>query len=84
VALQGEDVLELVYDPFDDLPLSRSPATVRFRPRPLGVVFGSRRHQCPIEIRPSSLPLDAREALVGQVGIVRILDDEVLSFGPLV
>src|SRR5918993_5629136 len=28
VALQGEDVLELIYDPFDDLPLSRRPATV--------------------------------------------------------
>ncbi len=36
VALQGEEVLELIYDSFDDLPLSRSPATVCFRPRPLG------------------------------------------------
>src|SRR5215207_8078735 len=36
VTLQGEDVLELVYDPFDDLPLSRCPAKVAFRPRPLG------------------------------------------------
>src|SRR5215211_1065377 len=71
VTLQGEDVLELVYDPFDDLPLSRCPAKVAFRPRPLGVVFGSGRHQGSIEIQPASLPLNARKALVGQVGIVR-------------
>ena len=62
VALQGEDVLELVYDPFDELPLSRRPATVSFRPRPLGVVLGSGRYQRSIEIRPAS-PLNARKAL---------------------
>src|SRR5215208_7225747 len=44
VALQGEEVLQLIYDPFDDLALARSPATVAFRPRPLGVVFGSGRY----------------------------------------
>jgi hypothetical protein len=63
VALQCEDVLELVYAPFYDLPLSRRPATVRFRPRPLGVVLGSGRYQRSIEIRPASLPLNARKAL---------------------
>jgi hypothetical protein len=83
VALQGEDVLELVYDPFYDLALSRSPATIRFRPRPLGVVFGSGRHQRSVEIRPASLPPNTRKALVGQVGLVRVLDDEVLSYGSL-
>ena len=62
VALQGEDVLELIYDPFDELPLSRRPATVGFRPRPLGVVLGSGRYQRSIEIRPA-LPLNARKAL---------------------
>ena len=30
VALQGEYVLELIYDAFDDLPLSRRPARVAF------------------------------------------------------
>src|SRR5215216_5356588 len=84
VPLQGEEVLELIYDPFDDLPLSRRPASVGFRPRPLGVVFGSGRHQCSIEIYPAPLPLHARKALVGQVGIVRVLDDEKVPYGPLV
>jgi hypothetical protein len=83
VALQGEDVLELVYDPFDDLPLSRSPATIRFRPRPLGVVLGSGRYQRSIEIRPASLPPNARKALVGQVGIVRVLDASIMRYSPM-
>src|SRR5215217_1043084 len=72
---------ELVYDPFDDLPLSRSPAMVGFRPRPLGVVFGSGRYQRSIEIQPATLPLNTRKALVGQVGIVKVLDDEKVCYG---
>src|SRR5215204_568661 len=84
VPLQGEEVLELIYDPFDDLPLSRRPASVGFRPRPLGVVFGSGHYQRPIEIRPASFPLHTRKALVGQVGLVRVLDDEKVSYGAVV
>src|SRR5918995_2043160 len=84
VALQGEEVLELVYDPFDDLALARSPAPICFRPRPLGVVFGSGRYQRSIEIQPASFPLNARKALVGQVGFVRVLDDEKVPYGALV
>src|SRR5215207_9600060 len=84
VALQGEDVLQLIYDPFDDLALARSPATVAFRPRPLGVVFGSGCYQRSIEIQPASLPLNARKALVGQVGFVRVLDDEKVPYGAVV
>src|SRR5215204_3073834 len=70
--------------PSIDLPLSPRPATVGFRPRSLGVVFGSGRYQRSIEIRPASLPLHARKALVGQVGLLRVLDDEKLSYGALV
>src|SRR5919112_3296160 len=70
--------------PSIDLPLSRSPATVGFRPRPPGVVFGSGRYQRSIEIQPASLPLNARKALVGQVGLVRVLDDEKLPYGAIV
>src|SRR5215218_11025811 len=84
VPLQAEEVLELIYDPFDDLPLSRRPASVGFRPRPLGVVFGSGHYQRPIEIRPASFPLHTRKALVGQVGLVRVLDDEKVSYGAVV
>ena len=70
--------------PSIDLPLSRSPATLCFRPRPLGVVFGSGRYQRSIEIQPASLPLNARKALVGQVGLVKVLADEKLSYGAVV
>src|SRR5215204_2538598 len=60
--------------PSIDLPLSRSPATVSFRPRPLGVVFGSGRYQRSIEIQPATLPSHTRKALVGQVGLLRVLE----------
>src|SRR5918992_3475651 len=40
VALQEEEVLELVYDPLDDLPLSWRPQPSGGVPRPLGVVLG--------------------------------------------
>src|SRR5829696_1558753 len=70
--------------PSIDLPLSRAPATVAFRPCPLGVVFGSGRYQRSIQIQPASLPLHPRKALVGQeVGLLRVLDDEKLSYGAL-
>jgi hypothetical protein len=70
--------------PSIDLPLSPRPATVAFRPRPLGVVFGSGRYQRSIEIQPASLLLNARKALVGQVGLVKVLADEKLSYGAVV
>ena len=45
VTLQKELIFELVYDPFDDLTLARSPQTIRLRPRPFGVVLRGSRHQ---------------------------------------
>jgi hypothetical protein len=39
VALQEEEVLELVYDPLDNLPLSRRPQPSGGVPRPLGVLW---------------------------------------------
>jgi hypothetical protein len=45
VALQNELILELVYNPLDDLALARSPTTIRLRPRPAGIVFGGGCHQ---------------------------------------
>ena len=67
--------------PSIDLPLSRRPARVGFHPRPLGVVFGSGCYQRSIEIQPATLPLNTRKALVGQVGIVKVLDDEKVCYG---
>src|SRR4051795_5465311 len=60
------------------------PSDGRFSPTPSWSRFGSGRHQCSVELRPTPLPLNARKALVGQVGIVRVLDDEKLPYGPLV
>lgn len=41
VALQGENVLELVYDALDELPLSRRPLPGLLRPRPPGALLRS-------------------------------------------
>src|SRR5215208_8254933 len=67
VTLQREELLELAYDPFYDLALARSPAPIVLRPPPAGVVLGSGRDERPILLHPKPLPLDSREAFVGQV-----------------
>jgi hypothetical protein len=48
MALQGEEILELIYDPLDDLPFAGSPATGGLRPSPSGVVLGGGRYQCSV------------------------------------
>ena len=40
VALQGEEVFQLVYDALDELALARRPATVGLRPSSLGIILG--------------------------------------------
>src|SRR5215207_2340020 len=76
MTLQSEEVLELVYDACDDLALARCPASAGFRPCPVGVSVGGRRHQRPVEIRRAFPPLYGREAFVGQVSIVAVLGYE--------
>jgi hypothetical protein len=84
VALQEEEVLELVYDPLDDLPLSRRPQPSGGVPRPLGVVLGGRGHQSPVLQEPVALPPNRGEALVGEISCVAVAVDEGLADGPLV
>ncbi len=82
--LQGKEVLELVYDSLDDLPLSRGPAPTSLCPCPLGVVFWSRRYQCPVKPHPALLPLHTGKALVCEESFVAILGDEEISYRSLV
>jgi hypothetical protein len=84
VALQEEEVLELVYDPLDDLPLSRRPQPSGSVPRPLGVVLGGCGHQSPVLQEPVALPPNRGEALVGKISCVAVAVDEDLADGPLV
>lgn len=84
MTFEGKDVFELVYDPLDDLSLSRCPATVGLRPRPFGVVFWSRRYQCSVKLQPALLPLHTCKALVCEEGFVSIFGDEELSYRSLV
>jgi hypothetical protein len=63
VALQGEEILELAYNPFYDLALARCPPTIRLRPRPAGIVVRGGGHQRPVFLKPAPLPLEARKAL---------------------
>ena len=83
VALQEEEVLELVYDPLDDLPLSRRPQPSGGVPRSLGVVLGGRGHQSPVLQEPVALPPNRGKALVGQISRVAVAVDEDLADGPL-
>src|ERR671925_383227 len=57
VALQEEEVLELVYDPLDDLALGRRPQQIRLRPCSWGIVLRSRRHQSAMLPKPAPLPV---------------------------
>src|SRR5918995_5418958 len=52
VALQGEEVLQLVYDAFDELALARRPAAVDLGPSPLGIVLGCSGDQSSIALKP--------------------------------
>jgi hypothetical protein len=84
MALQREEVLELADNPFYDLALAGGPAAVGLRPSPAGMVLRGGRHQRPVLLHPAPLPLDAREALVCQVGLVAILRYEGFAYGALV
>src|SRR4029450_4693492 len=84
VALPEEEVLELVYAPIDDLPLSRRPQPSGGVPRPLGVVLGGGGHQSPVLREPVALPRNRGEALVCEVGCVAVFVDKDLSYRPLV
>lgn len=55
VALQGEVVLELVYDPLDELALARRPATVGLGSGPLSVVLVGASDQGPVAGQPVPL-----------------------------
>src|SRR5215218_7633812 len=72
VALQREEVLELAYDPLDDLALARGPSPIDLRPGPAGVVVGGGSNECPVLLQPTPLPLYPGEALVGQVCVVEV------------
>src|SRR5215208_6058813 len=84
VALQSEEVLELVDHPLDDLTMARRPAAIGLRPCPTGVVLRGGSHQCPIDLQPAPLPLESREAFVRQVGIVTVGGYEGIPYGSLV
>jgi hypothetical protein len=84
VTLQAEEFLELADHPFDDLALAGCPSPIGLRPCPAAVVLRGGSHQNPVALRAVSLPLDPREALVGQVGFVKVLGYERLCYGPLV
>jgi hypothetical protein len=56
MALQGEDVLELVYDPLDELPLSGSPSPRLLRPCPASAFLRGSCYQRPIGRHPVLLP----------------------------
>src|SRR5215207_5404980 len=82
--LQREEVLELADHPFYDLALAGGPAPIRPRPCPTGVVFWGGRNERSVDFHPAPLPLDPREALVGQVGIVTVGVYESVPYGSLV
>src|SRR5215213_11156706 len=84
VALQTEEVLELADHPFYDLALARGPAPIGPRPRPAGVVFRGGRNERSVKLHPQPLPLEPREALVGQVRSVAVGSYEGVAYGPLV
>src|SRR5215211_3255476 len=84
VARQKELILELVYNPLDDLALARGPTTIRFRPRSAGIVLGSGCHQSSAFDQPAPLPIYRGETLVGQVSAMTISADESIPDGPLV
>src|SRR5215208_7873004 len=84
VAFEKELVLELADHPLDDLSLASGPATVRLRPCPAVVVFGSRSDQRSVALQPAPLPLYPREPLVCQVAFVPVFGHERLAYGPLV
>jgi hypothetical protein len=85
MALQGEDVLELVYDSLDDLAFSGCPTAVGFRPGSFGVVLGSRHNQSAIVLHPVALPRYGGEPFVRQeVGTMSILADKPIPYGALV
>ena len=66
------------------LPSEASPASVGLRPSPAGIVVGGGGHQRPEDLQPVPLPLDARKALVGQVGLVKVFGYEGLPYGSFV
>src|ERR671917_2009516 len=84
MTLQAEEVLELADHPFYDLALAGGPAAIRLRPCPWGVVFRGGRNERSVNFHPAPLPLDPREALVGQVRSVAVGGYEGLPDGPLV
>ena len=84
VALQKEEVLELVYDSLDDLALSGCPPAHLLWPRPLRVVLRGCSHHRSVLRKPMALPLNRGEALVGEVGRVAVFADEDFSNGPFV
>ena len=66
------------------LPSEASPSPIGLRPCPAGVVVRRGRNERSVNFHPAPLPLDAREALVGQVGIVKVFGYERYPYGPLV
>src|SRR5215213_471499 len=83
MTLQAEEVLELADHPFYDLAFATGPARIGLRPRPAGVVFRGGRNEHAVNLQPHPLPLDPREALVGQVGPVAVGSYEGVGYGPL-
>src|SRR5215208_137640 len=82
MTLQREEVLELAYDPFYDLALARGPAPIGLRPRPAGVVLRGGRNERSVKLHPQPLPLEPREALVGQVRSVAV-GSEAMRASPM-
>jgi hypothetical protein len=66
------------------LPSEACPSPIGLRPCPAGVVLRGGSHQSPVALQPVPLPLDPREALVGQVGFVKVFGYERLPDGALV
>jgi hypothetical protein len=54
VTLQKELILELVYNPLDNLAFARGPTTIRIRARPAGIVLGGGCHQSSVFVQRRS------------------------------
>src|ERR671920_1768449 len=65
-------------------PSEASPPAIGLRPCPARVLVRGGGHQSPVDLQPATLPLDAREALVRQVGLVKVFGYERFPDGALV
>jgi hypothetical protein len=84
VTLQPEKVFELPDHPLDDLPFPGRPPAYPLRPGTPRVHWRGSRHQRAVLLKAPALPLQRREALIGQEGMVPVGTDKELPDGALV